>query len=78
MTMPMPRWDKIDAMVDEDPLKLRDLAWNLVQRLEQLQPAREASGNALYLDGDGVVRDAPSFIRPPADWRPLYVHKEQR
>jgi len=39
----------------------------------EYQHAREASGNALYLDADGQVRDAPSFIKAPEDWRPLYV-----
>ncbi len=76
MTTPMPRWDEIDRMVDEDPIKLRDLAWTLAQRLEQYEPAHERSGNAIYLDGDGTVRDLPSFIQPPADWQPLYVTKE--
>jgi hypothetical protein len=41
------------------------------------QPAREASGNALYLDEDGTVQDLPSFIAAPRDWRPLFVAKPQ-
>lgn len=36
MTNTIPAWEEIDALVDEDPLKLRDVAWDLARRLEQM------------------------------------------
>lgn len=41
------------------------------------EPAREGGGNAVYLDRDGAVRDLPSFIAPPSDWRPLFVRSDK-
>lgn len=37
------------------------------------EPARDASGNAIYLDADDRVVDLPSFIAPPRGWRPLLL-----
>jgi hypothetical protein len=51
---------------------LRAGAWT--ERVDaEYQHAREASGNALYLDADGQIRDLPSFIAAPVGWKPLYL-----
>jgi hypothetical protein len=62
----------VEITTDEAIAALRAGAWT--ERVDaEYQRAREASGNALYLDVDGQVRDAPSFIDVPGNWRRLYV-----
>jgi hypothetical protein len=62
----------VEITAEEAIAALRAGAWT--ERVDaEYQHAKEASGNALYLDADGQVRDAPSFIAAPAGWRPLYL-----
>lgn len=37
----LPTYDQVDRLVDEDPLKLRDLAWALRQQVDQLRVERD-------------------------------------
>jgi hypothetical protein len=48
-------------------------------RIAAYEHAREAGGNALYLDPDDEIAYWPHDDRGrvPADWRPLYVRKEK-
>jgi hypothetical protein len=64
--------DTVEITTEEAIAALRAGAWTERPDAEY-RHAREASGNSLYLDVDGRVRDAPSFIAPPADWKPLYL-----
>lgn len=47
----IPTYEQIDAMVEGDPLLLRDLAWDLAQRLET---AEQAIANALAVSAYDV------------------------
>ena len=38
MTKLLPTWEELDLLVDTDPIKLRDVAWELVCEIKKLQP----------------------------------------
>lgn len=57
----LPSWNDLDALVDENPLALRDLAWQLrgeVERLEaasRTERARDDEDVPLFIHGCGTV-----------------------
>lgn len=34
---PLPTWEELDELVDVDPIKLRDVAWELVRELSKYE-----------------------------------------
>ncbi len=58
-TLRIPSYDEIDNMVEGDPLKLRDLAWDLASELERVRrdlAANERSEDARLAIAEEKVR----------------------
>lgn len=37
--MKLPTYEELDLLVDTDPIRLRDVAWELVRKLQSVSPA---------------------------------------
>jgi hypothetical protein len=48
----LPTWDDLNLLVDTDPIKLRDVAWELVKRLETNERIRQMIHNASNNKGE--------------------------